>query len=656
MQKKYELPKPKDIDRVICVELPDKELELELYRIVCDNMIHGPCGNEFQLCHENILKDFQKTIQIIHILTTMVIRFTEDTTMELIYVVPYNKILLKQYQAHMNLEWCNQLGSIKIKKQHKENNNCDEIVDSYNCRHISACEARWRLSGYDIHYRTHPVEKLLFHLEDKQPIVFKSSQSVTNVVSKPTIVASQFLAWMKCNKYDEKSRKLSYVEFPSQYVWNKFDKVWTRRKTKTKINHVSPKSAEVYYVRILLKKVKGPTCYEDIRTVKETIYESYKDSCYALGLLDDDREYISSIHETHYWATASFCRSLLFMLITSDSLSRPHHVFKQTYNCLSDDVVHNRLKLKPDAIFHLTLLYIEKYLLSCGLSLKQISNMSLPDHKYIQDSCNMLIQDELNYDMSGLEVEHQQLHSKLNVEQKKVYDKTINVVNNKKGGFFFLYGYGGIERTFVWKTLSSGIRSKGEIVINVASRGVAALLLSGGRTSHSRFHIPINLNEDLVCSITQGNDIDELLNKAGLIIWDEAPMMHHHCFEVVDRTLRDVIFSSDKNKPFGGKTIIILVIQRGNLSHIVHASLHSSRSWRECTILRLDVNMRLQVSCPNNYFEETNSFVEWILKIGEGTISGPNDGEVEIQFPKDVIVPSMGDHIHSIVPTIYSSF
>ncbi|CAH1428445.1 unnamed protein product [Lactuca virosa] len=71
--------------------------------------------------------------------------------------------------------------------------------------------------------------------------------------------------------------------------------------------------------------------------------------------------------------------------------NRPHHVFKETYNCLSDDVVHIReqeigvkgLKLKPKAIYHLTLSYIEKSLLSCRLSLKQIPNMPLPDHKYI---------------------------------------------------------------------------------------------------------------------------------------------------------------------------------------------------------------------------------------------------------------------------------
>nr|KAJ0184840.1 hypothetical protein LSAT_V11C900483170 [Lactuca sativa] len=101
----------------------------------------------------------------------------------------------------------------------------------------------------------------------------------------------------------------------------------------------------------------------------------------------------------------------------------------------------------------------------------------------------------------------------------------------------------------------------------------------------------------------------ELLNKSRLIIWDEAPVMHRHCFEAADRTLRDIILSLDKNKPFRGKTI---------------------------------------VGCPNNDFEETKSFDKWILKIGRGTISDPHDGEVEVEFPENVIVPSTGDHIHSI--------
>nr|KAJ0188861.1 hypothetical protein LSAT_V11C900488340 [Lactuca sativa] len=363
--------------------------------------------------------------------------------------------------------------------------------------------------------------------------------NINQVVSKPTVAASQFLAWMECNKHDADVPKLSYVEFPTKYVWNKSDKIWTRRKTKSKalcrLNLMSPKSGDIYYLWILLNKIKGPTCYEDIRTINGIMHESYKDACYALGLLDVDREYISSINETHYWATASFCRSLFVMLITLDCLSRTTHVFKEMFKSLSDDVIHVReqeisirgLKLKKDAIFNLTLSYIVKSLLSCELSLKRIPNMPFPDHRYIQESCNMLIQDELNYDPPIIEVEHQNLHSKLNAE-KKMFMKPLlmRLTKNKVVTFSFMVTKEPEKHLFGRPCML--------LLDPKVKFGIAALLLSGGRITHSRLIIPINLTDDSFCSIVPDNDLATLLNKARLIIWDEAPMMHHHCFEAFD--------------------------------------------------------------------------------------------------------------------------
>jgi hypothetical protein len=136
----------------------------------------------------------------------------------------------------------------------------------------------------------------------------------------------------------------------------------------------------------------------------------------------------------------------------------------------------------------------------------------------------------------------------------------LNVVTNKEGKLFFVYGSGGIGQTFVWTTLLSCLRGQGKIVLVVASSGIACLLLPGGRIAHSRFKIPIDLHDESTCNITQQMKVAELVRKVDLIIWDEAPMMHRRAFEAVDRTLRDLMQLDDAQateKIFGGKTVVL---------------------------------------------------------------------------------------------------
>jgi nitrogenase subunit NifH len=76
-------------------------------------------------------------------------------------------------------------------------------------------------------------------------------------------------------------------------------------------------------------------------------------------------------------------------------------------------------------------------------------------------------------------------------------------MTNKEGKLFFVYGSGGIGKTFVWTTLLSCLRGQGKIVLVVASSRIASLLLPGGRTAHSRFKILIDLHDESTCNITQ---------------------------------------------------------------------------------------------------------------------------------------------------------
>lgn len=64
-----------------------------------------------------------------------------------------------------------------------------------------------------------------------------------------------------------------------------------------------------------------------------------------------------------------------------------------------------------------------------------------------------------------------------------------------------MYDYGGTGKTFLWKSLYASLGLKGKVVLNVASSGIAALLLPGGRTAHSRFSIPLVLTKCSTCAI-----------------------------------------------------------------------------------------------------------------------------------------------------------
>ena len=50
-------------------------------------------------------------------------------------------------------------------------------------------------------------------------------------------------------------------------------------------------------------------------------------------------------------------------------------------------------------------------------------------------------------------------------EQASIYNQIVEVVNKDEGDMFFLYGYGGTGKTYIWKTLASSLRTNNKIVI-----------------------------------------------------------------------------------------------------------------------------------------------------------------------------------------------
>ena len=121
-------PNPKDIDRIISAEIPNKHNHPKLFEIVSNHMIHGTCGfaNKRSPCMVNgkCIRYFPKKFHESTIVDQdgfPVYRRRNDgrtvlkngIELDNRFVVPYNPQLLLKYKTHLNVEWCNQSTSIK---------------------------------------------------------------------------------------------------------------------------------------------------------------------------------------------------------------------------------------------------------------------------------------------------------------------------------------------------------------------------------------------------------------------------------------------------------------------------------------------------------------------------------------------------------------
>ncbi|KAL0733823.1 hypothetical protein Bca4012_010033 [Brassica carinata] len=288
----------------------------------------------------------------------------------------------------------------------------------------------------------------------------------------------------------------------------------------------------------------------DLATYEEigVLHDGYKKACSARGLLDDDHEYIDDLLRISYESSASNLHEFFSTILLNDSLESPENVWEHTWECLSEDIEHRRRKCfkRPGLVLsdeekkNYALQEIEILMRRNGDSLERFTKMPKVSVSSTNDS-NVLILDDRSYPRENRLETLERDSPKMTDEQKKIFHEIIDVVTEERGGTFFVYGFGGTGKTFLWNLLSAAIRSRGDIVLNVASSGIASLLLQGGRTAHSRFSIPLNPDEFSSCNMAHGTDQANLVKEASLIIWDEAPMMNKHCFEALDRSLSDIV-------------------------------------------------------------------------------------------------------------------
>ncbi|XP_042972722.1 uncharacterized protein LOC122304514 [Carya illinoinensis] len=344
-------------------------------------------------------------------------------------------------------------------------------------------------------------------------------------------------------------------------------------KKKTVIGRIitaNPFEGERYYLRILLNHVRGPLSFEDLRTVDGVVAPTFREAATMHGLLQRDSSLQDCLHEASLYQMSSSLRRLFATILVYCNPTNPRELWERFEQDMSVDFRSTENSMSDVRM---------QVLRSISFTLESMGKDINSFHLLDDNICFVL---------------------------EKVF--------SNEAATFFVDGPARTGKTFLYKALLAAVRSRKLVALATASSGVAASILPGGRTAHSRFKIPLDTDEHSICCVSKQSAIAKLLRVARLIIWDEAPMSRKQHIQALDKMLRDI---NDSELTFGGKVVVfggdfrqvLPVVRKGTRQEHVDASLVSSYLWPTLIKFHLTENMRARLDPV---------FSEYVLELGNG--------------------------------------
>lgn len=651
---------PAQIDRCVYAELPNPNEFPSLHDKVVRNMIHGPCGARNQnspcmkdgKCSKKYPKEYVNETFENSNGYPLYRRQNNNTTAQkgvnLVDnrdVVPYNPYLLMKYNAHINVEVCSSVRSVKylfkyvykgydsaclefVNSIQNETLNFDETTRFANMRYVSSHEAIWRLHSNDMHEQSHTIIRLAVHEEGYQNVYFHAGNeehALQNSAEKHTTLT----AWFVLNNRDPNARQYLYAEIPQYYRF--VSNQWVRRqrcgsKVIGRMYGVAPKDQNRFYLRILLLHIRGAMSFDDIRFYNGTAYNSFKEVAVARGLLHDDAEWHRCLEEMQNSKMPKQLRGLFAYICCFCEPSSPLAL----WNSFKEKLIEDFQELGADEAENVALQQIDLILRENGFNCASL-NLPVPrnNNHHLNNNNNIEYESVVGAEM----------YSKLNYGQKLVVDEILDSISgNSTDNLFFLEAPGGYGKTFIYSCLLHIIRGRGQTALATAWTGIAALLLEEGTTLHRLFGLPVPVQPGSVSSIKINSEKAKVLRKSKIIIIDEASMVPAAAIDCIDRLLRDIMkFENQINENIlmGGKIVlfggdfrqVLPVVPMQGKVQTLEACLQNSKIWKKLKFLKLTQNMRVN---PGE-----NEFCNWLLELGNGTL---NKGFDVIDIPEQFIL------------------
>ena len=412
--------------------------------------------------------------------------------------------------------------------------------------------------------------------------------------------------------------------------------------------------------------IRGPQSFADLKTVEGDLCSSFREACFRLGLLEDNNQYHLAMQEAAVSNSAASLRSLFAVILTWCEPSNPLDIYQHHKESMAEDFLHqqrtqlgnNELSFNDD-IFNLALNDLQDRVLS--MEGRELSEYGLP-HPQTMDSDRFasIYHREIDYDQAEQLAFVEQNLPLLTADQRQVYDCFCSMIDGDEGGMLFLDAPGGTGKTFLINLILAKLCSEGRIALATASSGIAATLLTGGRTLHSTFKIHLDLYamDVPICSIKKDTALCRVIQEGKATVVDEAPMTNKLAFEAMDRTLRDL---TGKDRPMGGMCMLLCgdlrqilpVIQGGNRGYIVDFCLKKFFLWDHVIVKHLHTNMRVHLHGD----EAAGEFASQLLAIGDGKYPVDTSPDI-IQLPENIgtFVCGVEELVAKVYPDLLSNF
>lgn len=411
-------------------------------------------------------------------------------------------------------------------------------------------------------------------------------------------------------------------------------KEWKKRhrggdKIVTRLYTVNPKNRELFHLRLLLLHVRGAKGFVEVRTYNNIIYDTFVEAAQARGIASNDNEWRETLLEATETQSPKQLRDLFGYICGINVPSNALELWNEFHLSLCEDYL---LQYNEEQAQNRALTDIEEILLTHNTSCIEL-NLPVPDRRVYVN---------VEYDAVEQGTLFSMMYNSANDEQRAVIDMVVNsATGESQTKLFCLAAHAGCGKTYVQKTILCKLRSLGLSCLPCAYSGIAASLLDGGRTLHNQFKLPINLHETSTSGITANSAKAQVIRQASLLIIDEISMCPLLALKTIDRFLRDIADLSNRNNPFGGKTVLmcgdfrqtIPVVPHAGRARTIESCVKSHPDWGKVYPLALTKNMRA--------LETESDFAEFLLQIGNGTYPTHLDLGVDvIELPQQLISTS----------------